>query len=360
MSYWCESTRRRWDAHTNRWRRKRTCYIFFSKILTPAEENYTTNDGELLGLVYFLQLFRCYLEGAEFELLTDNQVLKNFFSKQTLSRRESRWLDFLDQFGITKLTLVKRRVHVLGDTPSRALHITQKCHIVNNTCVEIPTLDLPSGFKDNYEQDPTFGNIYKTLCGEEIGNETKKNGISRLLPHFNIDNDLLYHDGLLYVPKVNVKDIMDLAHDNKSASHFGYTKTLSRLLKFHWKHKASDVFDYCRGCSTCQRNKDSRVKPLAIPQPLELPERQWGSIATDFVTHLPVTESGYDCITTFVDRFSKRVRLVPSKSTDTAVDVAECFFLISLNSTAFRTQSYRTATLNSLQNFGTPWWTYVA
>lgn len=48
---------------------------------SPAEENYSPNDRELLGLEYFFQRFRCYLERSESEILTDNQVLKYFFSK---------------------------------------------------------------------------------------------------------------------------------------------------------------------------------------------------------------------------------------------------------------------------------------
>lgn len=88
----------------------------------------------------------------------------------------------------------------------------------------------------------------------------------------------------------------------------------------------SDVYDYCRGCLNCQQNKDSRKKPLEIPQTLQLPTRRWGSIAMDFVAHLPKAEAGFDCITTFEDRFSKTVHVVPSKETDSATDVAECFF----------------------------------
>lgn len=36
----------------------------FSKLLSPAEENYTANDSELLGFIYFLKPFHCYLEGS--------------------------------------------------------------------------------------------------------------------------------------------------------------------------------------------------------------------------------------------------------------------------------------------------------
>lgn len=57
---------------------------FFSKRFSEAEENYTANDRELLGLVYFLKRFRCYLEGSEFEVVIDNQVLKHFFLNQCL------------------------------------------------------------------------------------------------------------------------------------------------------------------------------------------------------------------------------------------------------------------------------------
>lgn len=49
---------------------------YFSKRLSPAEENYSANGRELLGLVYSLQRFRCYIEGSEFEVMTDNQALK--------------------------------------------------------------------------------------------------------------------------------------------------------------------------------------------------------------------------------------------------------------------------------------------
>lgn len=49
---------------------------YFSKKRSETEMNYTTNDRELLALVKFLERFSCYLEGATFEIFTDNQVLK--------------------------------------------------------------------------------------------------------------------------------------------------------------------------------------------------------------------------------------------------------------------------------------------
>ncbi len=61
---------------------------YFSKKLSPTEKYYTANDRELLGLLHFLKRFRCYLEGASFEIFTDNQVLKHFFSEPKLRKRK--------------------------------------------------------------------------------------------------------------------------------------------------------------------------------------------------------------------------------------------------------------------------------
>jgi hypothetical protein len=72
----------------------------------------------------------------------------------------------------------------------------------------------------------------------------------------------------------------------------------------------------------CQQFKDSRQKNLTEPTPLEVPLRRCGSIATDFFTHLPKTKDGYDYITTWVDRLSRRVHFLPSRSSDSAVDAA--------------------------------------
>lgn len=41
-------------------------FTYFYKKLSGTEQKYTTNERELLGLVYFLKRFRCYLEGTTF------------------------------------------------------------------------------------------------------------------------------------------------------------------------------------------------------------------------------------------------------------------------------------------------------
>lgn len=148
-------------------------------------------------------------------------------------------------------------------------------------------VSLPDGFCHNYHTDLTFGDIYKFLKGELPADGISKDRVTRISKFFKLEGDLLLYEGMICVPRTNVKEILELAHDNRTSGHFGYSKTLSRLHGYHWKNKSTDVYEYCRGCKTCQLNKDRRTKPLGVPQPLELPTRRWGSVAIDFITHLP-------------------------------------------------------------------------
>jgi RNase H-like domain found in reverse transcriptase len=126
---------------------------FYSKKLSPTEANYSTNDRELLGLMSFLQRLRCCLEGSEFEVFTDNQVLKHLFTKATVSRKET-CLETLGNFRIFPINLKQGRVHVLGYVLSRAPHTIStediSSAVIND--VEIPVVDY-SDFKRNYEHD---------------------------------------------------------------------------------------------------------------------------------------------------------------------------------------------------------------
>ena len=160
---------------------------FFSKKLAPEEVNYTSNDRELLGLIRFLQRFRCYLEGWEFEIFTDNQVLKNLFTKKDLSRREARWIETLGNFGIFPITLKPGKIHVLGDTLSRAPHVKGD---VNVNDVEIPFIRFEEVI-DEYSEDQFFGQIVKSMDGNYSDDKKLKLKLEKLVPMFKMDGKKL-------------------------------------------------------------------------------------------------------------------------------------------------------------------------
>lgn len=296
---------------------------YYSRKLSHAEEKCTTNEKELLGLVYCLKRFRCYLEGTTFEIFTDNQILNSFLTKPKLSGKEARWLELFGQFGISKMSLRPGRVHVLGDVLSRAPHVMSGILQVGNMELSKAKIDL--GFEKFYFEDQLWGPIFKALTGEKIKKTVDRHRASLLLPSFIIKEGLLYYRDRICVPRKCVRELLQLVHDCKVAGHFGFAKTLARLSGYHWRHKSRDVKRYCDGCVVCQQNKDGNQKRFNSPQPLESPTRRWGSVSTDFIVQLPPT-NGFDAITTWVDRFSRRVHFIPCRTEDTAVECAKAFF----------------------------------
>lgn len=147
-----------------------------------------------------------------------------------------------------------------------------------------------------------------------------------LIPDFKVSEGRLLYKDKVRIPRRHVKEILFLVHDSKVSGHFAFQKTLHRVSHFHWKNKTNDVRDYCAGCTMCQQHKDNRSKLFGDTQPIPFPDRRWGSVAMDFISHLPSTERGYNATITIVDRFSRRIHFIPSKDTDTAADFAQLFF----------------------------------
>ena len=139
--------------------------------------------------MYLLKRFRCYLEGTSFDVITDNQVLHNFFTKKDLSRREAIWIDFLSSFGINKMTHKAGRLHVLGDALSR-ISAPTPARISN---LEVLTIELPNDLIDNYPLEPAFGPVLKALKGKWPDCKFQRNRINRSLPSFRLTIDCLYY-----------------------------------------------------------------------------------------------------------------------------------------------------------------------
>jgi hypothetical protein len=72
---------------------------FESRKLNSAELNYQTTEKEMLAVVHAFRVWRCYLEGAELTVYTDHVSNTYFQMQPSLSRRQARWLEFLQRFG---------------------------------------------------------------------------------------------------------------------------------------------------------------------------------------------------------------------------------------------------------------------
>jgi len=72
---------------------------YFSRKMTPAEQNYEIYDKELLAIVAALRHWRVYCEGATgLTIYSDHKNLQYFTTTKELSRRQCRWSELLGQY----------------------------------------------------------------------------------------------------------------------------------------------------------------------------------------------------------------------------------------------------------------------
>jgi len=71
-----------------------------------------------------------------------------------------------------------------------------------------------------------------------------------------------------------------------------------------------DINRYVRNCNNCRRSIILQDKTLGLLKPLLIPNRPWQYIFIDFYK-LPPDRDGYNIVMILVNRFSKRLFLIP-------------------------------------------------
>ena len=73
---------------------------FYSKFLSLVEWNYEIHDKEMLAIIYALEEWRYFLEGARHpvEIWTDHKNLEYFMMAKKLNRHQARWSLYLACF----------------------------------------------------------------------------------------------------------------------------------------------------------------------------------------------------------------------------------------------------------------------
>jgi hypothetical protein len=106
--------------------------------MSDAETRYPTHDKEMLAIVNMLGEWRTYLQGRQpftIRVLTDHNSLQFFMTQQSLSARQSRWLDKLADFDF-KIEYIKGPTNVVADALSRRAD-----HAVKSGTLAARTLD---------------------------------------------------------------------------------------------------------------------------------------------------------------------------------------------------------------------------
>jgi hypothetical protein len=94
---------------------------------------------------------------------------------------------------------------------------------------------------------------------------------------------------------------------------------------FYWLKLRQDVSKYIRSCTAYTISKPT-TKKQGMYTPLPTLDRPWESISMDYMSGLPSTKRGNDCVFVVVDRFSKMVIMAACKKSITIEATAKLFF----------------------------------
>jgi len=268
---------------------------FFSRRLTPAEQNYDVGNRELLAVKLALEEWRHWLEGTEqpFIVWTDHKNLAYIQTAKRLNSRQARWALFFGRFSFT-ITYRPGSRNVKPDALSR-LYAPEETPskpdtILPPSCVVAAvTWQIKSLVKEAQRTQPGPGN----------------GPVNRL-----------------FVPDSVRSQVLQWAHNSRFACHPCVSRSLA-LLKQHfwWPSMVADTRAFVAACAVCAHAKASHQPPSGLLRPLPVPGRPWSHIALDFVTGLPLSQ-GNTTILTIVDRFSKTAHFVALPKLPTALGTA--------------------------------------
>lgn len=308
---------------------------YASRLLLPAERNYSTTEREALAVVWAVKKFRGYIEGSTIFVHTDHQPLKWLFSLKSPTGRLARWSLELQSYNII-FGYTPGKQNVIADTLSRPPCSNETHTDIRCECFSI-SIDFPkqgaAEIRTAQLEDTDIKNIIDSFEADD----------ENVLRHTNRGYLLL--DGVLYrycsdqdselgqlvVPKSMRENILKRFHDDPMAGHYGIDKTIHRIAQhYYWSGMRSQIAKYVKSCLECQRYKSTNLKPAGLLQTVASGQR-FEVIAIDLVGPLPRTSRGNQWILVVEDICSRWVELFALKEA-----TAENCSIIILNEIVLR------------------------
>lgn len=284
---------------------------FASRSLRSYEVRYTTTERELLAIIYALQKFRTYIQGAKLTIRTDHYALKFLKQCRLLNGRLTRWVLFLQQFNYS-VEYVKGKENIGPDILSRyppgdSLIDTSFDGPLIAACVIQSEEEFNEQINQLKELQQTDAHLRSYFVSPE-----------NLGPSFVIaENDLLYYVDpktrhlRLVIPEVLINSIIHHAH--LKLSHYGSEKVYEFLkIDLYWKRMRRSVGNLIRSCVLCQKSK-VRNKNYTGAWVSIRPTTVGELLSVDFFGPLPKSFQGATYLFVVQDLFSKYIKLFPLK-----------------------------------------------
>ena len=246
---------------------------FFSRKLNKAQMNYTTTEKELLSIVECIREFRNILFGYPIEVYSDH---KNLVHAATVSQsqRVMRWRMILEEFG-PDIRHIKGEDNIVADAISRLptankdpseqstevrglrneVFLSEYESLVLDESNEGFPLDLSSVQKiQNKELNKRNSKLKDLLNNKESGFKFK-----------TLDNvKLVMFEDRIYVPQKLRQRTINWYHHY--LCHPGEDRLYNTMKGVcYWKGMKTQIRDFCKRCSVCQRGKKRKRKYGHLP-----------------------------------------------------------------------------------------------
>jgi ribonuclease HI len=189
-----------------------------SRKLNNAELNYPVHEKELLAIIHALKVWRHYLLGSEFKIETDHQSLRYLTTQANLNRRQSRWMELMQEFNF-EIQYVKGKENVVADTLSRRPFLNA-VSFVKDTILD----QIKGGYKDD---------VFFSIPFESLSKEARTQEEINKFSTYALDANILYYKSRICVPEVGDyrKNIIYDCHNIPISGHPGFQKTYAVVKK---------------------------------------------------------------------------------------------------------------------------------
>lgn len=324
---------------------------FISRTLSQTEQNYATNEKELLCIVWSLQKLRHLLYGiADITIYTDHQSLKFATSENNPNNKLKRWKNLVEEFG-AKIEYKPGHENIVADTLSRIVISKEKIntsslqssdHSIQSSPIEpIPRTHKPvNNFRNQLHI--SHSNINESIGSTIFPNyhmyKIKFSSMNDLLTNLlhavsnqNI-NAIFTTEEIFFKIKENIKkkfptvkfvyspnkttNIMDrneqlrIVDETHKRAHRNYKNNILEISeKYFWPQIKKDCKQYSIKCEICLTEKYERHPKKEILKPSPIPTNPGFSI------HMDIFHLSNKLFVSTSDRFSKYfyLREIPNK-----------------------------------------------